>query len=61
MDALSLNQVHDLLDYWKTDRPAHLQLKRIAAALFEEDQAPPPDAEPPTLAELQNIAGMFPG
>ena len=55
MDNLDLHQVGDLLGYWKKNRPLHLLVKDFMG----EEEAPQPDPEPASPAELHNIAGMF--
>lgn len=58
MDALDLNQVGDLLSYWKKNRPLHLLVQDL---LGTEEAAPQEPEQPPSPAELQNIASMFGG
>lgn len=56
MDALDLNQVGDLLGYWKKNRPLHLLVQDF---LGTEEAAPQEPEQPPSPAELHSIAGMF--
>ena len=58
MDALDLHQVGDLLSYWKKNRPLHLLVKDFMGS---EEEAPQEPEQPPSPAELHNIASMFGG
>lgn len=58
LDAAPWPDVVDLLKFWRSNPPLHVNLQRLANAFLQEE-TPQADPAPPTEAELHSIAGMF--